>query len=110
MSDQFKALLVTRKNGVVEHQISQLSTDDLPEGDVLVAVKYSSLNYKDCLAVAGRGDIVRQYPMVPGVDLTGEVLSSDSPDYQPGDEVLLTGWGVGERYWGGLTQRARRKS
>ena len=110
MSDQFKALLVTRKNGVVEHQISQLSTDDLPEGDVLVAVKYSSLNYKDCLAVAGRGNIVRQYPMVPGVDLTGEVLSSDSPDYQPGDKVLLTGWGVGERYWGGFTQQARLKS
>ena len=110
MSDQFKALLLTRQSGVIKPRISQLSIDDLPEGDVLVAVKYSSLNYKDCLAVAGRGDIVRQYPMVPGVDLTGEVLSSDSPDYQPGDEVLLTGWGVGERYWGGLTQRARLKS
>lgn len=110
MSDQFKALLLTRQSGVIKPQISQLSIDDLPEGDVLVAVKYSSLNYKDCLAVAGRGNIVRQYPMVPGVDLAGEVLSSDSPDYQPGDEVLLTGWGVGERYWGGLTQRARLKS
>lgn len=110
MSNQFKALLLTRKDGVVEHQISQLSIDDLPEGDLLVAVKYSSLNYKDCLAIAGRGNIVRQYPMVPGVDLTGEIISSDSPDYQPGDKVLLTGWGVGERYWGGLTQRARLKS
>ena len=110
MSDQFKALLLTRENGDVEHHVRQLSIDDLPEGDVLVAVKYSSLNYKDCLAVAGRGNIVRQYPMVPGVDLTGVVLSSDSPDFQPGDKGLLTGWGVGERYWGGYTQQARLKS
>ena len=110
MSDKFKALILTRENGVVEHNIRQLSIDDLPEGDVLVAVKYSSLNYKDCLAVAGRGNIVRQYPMIPGVDLTGEVLSSESPDFQPGDKVLLTGWGVGERYWGGYTQQARLKS
>lgn len=110
MSDKFKALLLTRENGVVEHTVSRLSIDDLPEGDVLVAVNYSSLNYKDCLAVAGRGNIVRQYPLVPGVDLTGEVLSSASPDFQPGDKVLLTGWGVGERYWGGYTQRARLKS
>jgi len=108
--DQFKALVLSRNNGKVEHQIRQLVVDDLPEGDVLVAVKYSSLNYKDCLAVAGRGKIVRQYPMVPGVDLTGEVLSSESPDFKPGDEVLLTGWYVGERYWGGYTQQARLKS
>ena len=110
MTDQFKALVLSHKNGKTERQIRELSVDDLPEGDVLVAVKYSSLNYKDCLAVAGRGKIVRQYPMIPGVDLTGEVLSSDSPDFQPGDEVLLTGWGVGERHWGGYTQQARLKS
>ena len=110
MSDKFKALLLTLENGVVEHKISQLTIDDLPEGDVLVAVKYSSLNYKDCLAVAGRGKIVRRYPMIPGVDLTGKVMSSASPDFQPGDKVLLTGWGVGERYWGGYTQLARLKS
>ena len=110
MSDQFKALVLSRNNGKVEHQIRQLVVDDLPEGDVLVAVKYSSLNYKDSLAVAGRGKIVRQYPMVPGVDLTGEVLSSASPIFKPGDEVLLTGWYVGERYWGGYTQQARLKS
>ena len=110
MIDKFKALVLTKANEKVEHQIRQLSVDDLPEGDVLVAVKYSSLNYKDCLAVAGRGKIVRQYPMIPGVDLTGEVLSSDSSEFQPGDEVLLTGWGVGERHWGGYTQQARLKS
>ena len=110
MRDKFKALVVTKENQTTEHHIRQLSVDDLPKGDVLVAVKYSSLNYKDCLAVVGRGKIVRKYPMIPGVDLTGEVLSSDSPDFQPGDEVLLTGWGVGERYWGGFTQQARLKS
>ncbi len=110
MTELFKALLLTQKDGKTEHQIHHLTVDDLPEGDVLVAVNYSSLNYKDCLAVAGRGKIVRQYPMVPGVDLTGKVLSSDSPDFQPGDEVLLTGWGVGERYWGGFTQQARLRS
>ena len=110
MKDLFKALVLTQQNGQVEHHIRQLSVDDLPEGDVLVAVNYSSLNYKDCLAVAGRGKIVKRYPMVPGVDLTGDVLSSSAPDFQPGDKVLLTGWGVGERYWGGYTQQARLRS
>lgn len=110
MIDTFKALIVTQDQGKTEHHIRQLSVDDLPDGDILVAVKYSSLNYKDCLAVLGQGKIVQRYPMIPGVDLTGEVLSSDSPDFQPGDEVLLTGWGVGERYWGGYTQQARLKA
>ena len=110
MTDTFKALLVSKEQDIVEHQIHQLSVDDLPKGDVLVAVKYSSLNYKDSLAVLGRGKIVRKYPMIPGVDLTGTVISSDSPDFQLGDEVLLTGWGVGERHWGGFTQQARLKS
>jgi acrylyl-CoA reductase (NADPH) len=110
LTDKFKALVLTQKNGKTEHHIRQLSVDELPEGDVLVAVRYSSLNYKDCLAVTGRGKIVRQYPMIPGVDLTGEVLSSDSPDFLAGDEVLLTGWGVGEGHWGGYTQKARLKS
>ena len=110
MTETFKALVVSKDNDKVEHQIRQLSVDDLPEGDVLVAVKYSSLNYKDCLAVKGQGKIVRKYPIVPGVDLTGEVVSSVSPDFQPGDLVLLTGWGVGEQHWGGYTQLARLKS
>lgn len=110
MKDLFKALVLTQQNGKVEHHIQQLSVDDLPEGDVLVAVNYSSLNYKDCLAVAGRGKIVKRYPMVPGVDLTGDVVSSRTPDFQPGDKVLLTGWGVGERFWGGYTQQARLRS
>jgi acrylyl-CoA reductase (NADPH) len=77
---------------------------------VLVAVEYSSLNYKDGLAVTGKGKIVRQFPMVPGVDLAGTVLESASPDYKPGDKVVLTGWSVGEKYWGGYTQKERVKS
>lgn len=110
MKDSFKSLVVSRDNDQVTHRIRQLSREDLPEGDVLLRVNYSSLNYKDCLAVFGRGKIVRKYPMIPGVDLTGEVISSESPDFQPGDQVLLTGWGVGELYWGGFTQQARVKS
>jgi acrylyl-CoA reductase (NADPH) len=110
MSDRFKALLLTQENGKTVHQVRQLTVDDLPAGDVLVAVKYSSLNYKDCLAISGQGKIVRKFPIIPGVDLAGTVLESDSRNFHPGDEVLLTGWGVGETYWGGLTQKARLKS
>ncbi len=108
--DTFKALVVDQQEGSVESSIKELRTDDLPEGDVLVEVAYSSLNYKDGLAVTGKGKIVRNYPMVPGIDFTGTVLESQSPDFKPGDQVILTGWGVGERYWGGYSQVARVKS
>ena len=108
--DTFKALVLTQEDGKTQHGIKQLGNDDLPEGDVLVAVAYSSLNYKDGLAVTGKGKIVRKFPMVPGIDLAGTVLESDSPQYKPGDPVVLTGWGVGERYWGGYSQRARLRS
>jgi acrylyl-CoA reductase (NADPH) len=110
MADTFKALVLRQEGGKVRHAIEQLTVDDLPEGDVLVAVEYSSLNYKDAMAVLGTGKIVREYPMVPGIDLAGTVLESKSPFYKSGDKVVLTGWSVGERYWGGYTQRARVKS
>ena len=110
MQKTFKAMLLTKEHGEFHQSIQDLSVGELPEGDVLVAVKYSSLNYKDCLAVTGRGKIVRNYPMIPGVDLAGTVLESASPYFQPGEEVLLTGWHVGERFWGGYTQMARLKS
>jgi acrylyl-CoA reductase (NADPH) len=90
--------------------LKDVPRDALPDGDVTVAVTYSSLNYKDGLAVTGQGRIVRSYPMVPGIDLAGTVLASESPDYKPGDEVVLTGWGVGERHWGGYAEMARVKS
>ncbi len=83
--------------------MEQLTDADLPDGDVTVDVEYSSLNYKDGLALTGKGRIVRSYPMVPGIDLTGTVIASDSPDFAVGDAVISTGFNVGERYWGGYT-------
>jgi acrylyl-CoA reductase (NADPH) len=110
MSDTFKALVLTQEDGKTVHTIQQLRDEDLPEGDVLLAVEYSSLNYKDGLAITGKGKIVRQWPLVPGIDLAGSVLESSSPDYRPGDRVVLTGWSVGEKYWGGYSQRQRVQS
>jgi acrylyl-CoA reductase (NADPH) len=111
VSDTFKALVLDQDNDKkTQAQIRQLSNDDLPAGDVLIAVDYSSLNYKDGLAVTGKGKIVRTWPMVPGIDLAGHVLESASADYAAGDQVLLTGWGVGEKHWGGYSQRQRVNS
>jgi len=84
-----------------------LTTDDLPDGDVLVRVQYSSLNYKDGLAVTGAGKIARSFPMVAGIDFAGEVVESSSDEYAPGDAVVLTGWGAGEKHWGGYAEYAR---
>lgn len=110
MTQSFKALLIKESGSSKSPEIVALTTDDLPAGDVLVRVEYSSLNYKDAMAVTGTGKIVRSYPMVPGIDLAGTVLHSDSPDYVEGQKVVLTGWSVGERYWGGYTQVQRVKS
>ena len=98
--DTFKAFVLRQENGKTIHAIENLTVDDLPDGDVLVAVDYSSLNYKDGMAIAGVGKIVRQFPMVPGIDLAGTVLESSSRLYRSGDKVVLTGWSIGERYWG----------
>lgn len=103
----FKALVLYQEDSKTVPRIETLNTSTLPAGDVLVAVEYSSLNYKDGLAVTGKGKIVRQFPLVPGIDLAGTVLESVSPAYKPGDKVVLTGWGVGERYWGGYSQLQR---
>lgn len=92
--------------------IEQLSDADLPtygDHDVTVDIDYSSLNYKDGMALTGKGRIIRSFPMVPGIDFAGTVASSDSDRFAPGDEVVLTGWAVGERYWGGYSQRQRVK-
>ncbi|MDX2380237.1 MAG: MDR family oxidoreductase [Acidimicrobiia bacterium] len=103
----FNALVLRESDDGHVGAIEQLSDDDLPAGDVTVDVEYSSLNYKDGMALTGAGRIVRSYPMVPGIDLTGTVAASESPDFSVGDSVILTGWAVGERYWGGYTQRQR---
>jgi acrylyl-CoA reductase (NADPH) len=102
----FKALVVESGDPYTT-RLREVSLDELPPGEVLVRVAYSSLNYKDGLAITGAGKVVRSFPMVPGIDLAGVVVESASPDYRPGDEVVLTGWGVGERHWGGLSQMAR---
>ena len=106
----FNALVLTQVAGKTQAHIQALTTDDLPAGDVLIAVDYSSLNYKDGLAVTGTGKIIRDFPMVPGIDLAGSVLESNDTRYTVGDKVNLTGWGVGERYWGGYAQQARVKA
>jgi acrylyl-CoA reductase (NADPH) len=103
----FRALVLDQQDDAVTATIQELPTDALPEGDVLVAIAYSSLNYKDGLAVTGQGRIVRSYPFVPGIDMAGTVVESQSPAFRPGDQVVLTGWGVGERHWGGYAQLAR---
>ncbi|MER3462452.1 MAG: oxidoreductase, partial [Armatimonadota bacterium] len=105
----FKALVVESGNPYTA-LLRDVSLDELPPGEVLVRVAYSSLNYKDGLAITGAGKVIRSFPMVPGIDFAGTVLESASPDFRPGDEVVLTGWGVGERHWGGLSQMARVKA
>lgn len=111
MSEQmFRALLLTAAADSTTAEVRELAESALPAGDVLISVAYSSLNYKDGLAVTGRGKVVRSFPMVPGIDLAGTVVQSDAPAYKPGDPVVLTGWGIGERHWGGYAQRARVRS
>lgn len=111
MTDTFKALLATETDGKPTVEFTDLTVDDLPDGDVLIDVAYSTLNYKDGLALNGnKGRIMRSFPMVPGIDLSGTVAESQSPDYQAGDRVLINGWGLGETAWGGYAQKARVKS
>nr|WP_249171385.1 MDR family oxidoreductase [Burkholderia multivorans] len=88
-------------------RVQTLDDAQLPDGNVTVRVAYSTLNYKDALAITGKSPVVRRFPMVPGIDLVGEVEDSAHPDYRRGDRVVLNGWGVGETHWGGLAQKAR---
>ena len=108
--EKFKALVLRQKDGKTVSAVEQLTINDLPEGDVLLSVDYSSINYKDSLAVTGTGKIVRTWPIVPGIDLTGTIIESDADSYKPGEKVLLTGWSVGEQYWGGYSQIQRVQS
>lgn len=108
--DTFSALVLSQTDEQVSGSLQELDDGALPAGDVTVAVAYSGLNYKDGLVLTGQGRLVRDYPHVPGIDLAGTVEASSSPDYKPGDHVVLTGWFVGERHWGGYAQKARLKS
>lgn len=108
----FKALIVEKgEDGKTSAAIQEIGEDRLPEdGDVTVAVDYTTVNYKDGLCLTGAGGLVRNYPHVPGIDFTGTVESSDDERYKPGDKVVLTGWRVGEVWWGGYAQKARVKA
>jgi acrylyl-CoA reductase (NADPH) len=110
MSDTYPAIVATEMDGHSSARLQQVSDDDLPEGDVTVDVSFSSLNYKDGLAVTGKGRIARSFPMVCGIDLAGTVRESTSPQWAPGDEVICTGWGLSETHPGGYTRRQRLRS
>ena len=105
----FNALVIDKTDSGQQVSLQQLDESRLPEGDVTIDVAYSTLNYKDALAITGRSPVVRKFPMVPGIDLAGTVRESNHADWQAGDAVVLNGWGVGEVHWGGLAQLARLK-
>jgi acrylyl-CoA reductase (NADPH) len=106
----FDAILVERDPPPYRASLKKLDESQLPEGDVTVRVEYSTLNYKDALAITGKGPVVRHFPMVPGIDFAGTVENSGNSAYSSGDKVVLNGWGVGEGHWGGLAQVARVKA
>lgn len=105
--NSFDAVVVRKAESGITAGVESVSREDLPAGDVLIAVAFSSLNYKDALAVTGKARVVRKYPMVAGIDLAGTVLESDSPEFSPGDSVAVTGCGLGEDHWGGFAKLAR---
>ncbi|MBE08725.1 MAG: oxidoreductase [Rhodospirillaceae bacterium] len=107
MADKFEALVLSQTDDKTEKRVMELGVDDLPEGDVLVRVEYSDVNYKDGMIVNGIGGLVRQYPHVPGIDFAGVVEESYHSRFKSGDKVVLTGWRVGEVHWGGYAQKAR---
>lgn len=105
----FKALVIDKDDNGQTVTLKELSEDQIPDGDVTIRVLCSTLNYKDALAITGKGPVVRKFPMVPGIDFVGEVRESDHPEWSPGDRVILNGWGVGETHWGGHAELARVK-
>ncbi|MBI4755314.1 MAG: oxidoreductase [Betaproteobacteria bacterium] len=103
----FRAILLSKADGATRADVTELDDSALPDGDVTVRIDYSTVNYKDALAITGKAPVVRKWPMVPGIDFAGVVEAGSHADWHPGDRVVLNGWGVGESHWGGLAQRAR---
>lgn len=103
----FKGILINKDDAGYRAAVQDIDKSLLPEGDVTVRVEWSTLNYKDGLAITGKSPVVRRFPMVPGIDFAGTVMESHHPSWQAGDKVILNGWGVGETHWGGLAQWAR---
>ncbi|WP_019585567.1 MDR family oxidoreductase [Deinococcus apachensis] len=110
LPESFRALRAVKDDAGFRAEVRQLTPADLPGGDTVVRVTHSSLNYKDGLAVTGKPGVLRSYPMTPGIDLAGTVVNDETGAYQPGDAVLLTGWGIGERQDGGYAEYARVRS
>jgi acrylyl-CoA reductase (NADPH) len=109
MTGTFRAIRVSKGEKAPQVEFVNLTEADLMEGDVTVAVEYSTVNYKDGLALTGAAPIIRLWPLIPGIDFSGKVETSDHPDFKPGDRVVLNGWGVGEGHHGGYAQKARVK-
>jgi acrylyl-CoA reductase (NADPH) len=110
MPDTFKAIVITRGEDKVQSvAFGELSDADLMEGDVTVRIDATTVNYKDGLAITGKAPVVRRFPMVPGIDFAGTVLTSDNPDWKPGDKVILNGWGTGETHLGAYAEKSRVK-
>ncbi len=105
----FKAIQIEKDEAGYRAALKEIDERELPEGEVGVCIAYSTLNYKDALAITGKGAVVRKFPMVPGIDFAGIVEESSHAGYKAGDSVILNGWGVGETHWGGLAQKARVK-
>ena len=106
----FRAILIDKKEGAQSVNVVDLEDSQLPDAPVTVRIEYSTVNYKDGLAITGKSPVVRKFPMVPGIDLAGIVEASTSDAWRPGDRVVLNGWGVGEGHWGGFAQKARVKA
>src|SRR6202050_1079856 len=105
----FKAIVIDKAEGGQSVKLTDFDEKDLMDGDVTVAVEYSTVNYKDGLAVTGKAPVVRRFPMIAGVDFSGTVESSSHPAWEPGDKVVLHGWGPGETHLGAYAQKARVK-
>lgn len=103
----FKALLASKTGDTISSSLVDFSEDDLMPGDVTVAVEYSTVNYKDAMALSGRSPVIRQFPLIPGIDFAGVVQTSTHPGYVAGDRVLANGWGLSQTHHGGLAQKAR---
>src|SRR3954470_21220669 len=105
----FKAIRIDKAEKGTTVALTQFDEAELMDGDVTVRVEWSTVNYKDGLAVTGKAPVVRRWPMIAGIDLAGTVESSSNPDWKPGDKVVLNGWGLGETHLGGYAQKARVK-
>ena len=109
MTDRFRAMMIVEHDGRPRGEFRDLTVADLPDHDVLVAIAFSTLDYKDGLAISGKGKIARRLPMVAGIDLAGTVVETRSPDWKAGDKVLVNGWGLSETEWGGYARFQKLK-